>query len=104
MAGLAADDASERHHPVIRVPLPLGRIDRDRDRRRDFQRSRYAHAIEGSARLLEGAGCTLQQHVGNVVVETRLDHQQARIGQPSFGVGGTGTRFGHGGLPSTHRH
>ena len=38
--GLAADDAAERHRRVIGPPRPLGRIECDGDRGRDFERAR----------------------------------------------------------------
>ena len=50
MQRLAADDAAEPDRAVERLAGALGGIERDRDRRRHFQRTRHADALVGARR------------------------------------------------------
>ena len=53
MEGLAPDHAAERDHAVIGLLRLLGGIDRDRDRRRDFERARHGDDVIARAGLVE---------------------------------------------------
>ena len=87
MEGLALDHAAERDHAVIGLLLLLGGIDRDGDGRHDFQRARHRDDVPGGLGLVEHLGGAGQQRVGDVVVEPRLDHEDARArGLRLFGL------------------
>ena len=91
MVGLAADDAAERDEAVIICAVFLGRIEGERDRRRNFQRARHGHHVIARAGLVERRFGAVQQGVGEAVIEARLDDQQVWV----FGIGhlGLGTRL-----------
>ena len=102
MAGLAADHAAERDHAVISLALLLGRRERDGDGGGNFQRTRHADAVECGTGRVKRARRALQQHVGNVVIESRLDHEDARIVQGELILGGNDTRLGHDAVSVAH--
>ena len=78
MEGLALDHAAERDRAVIGLLLLLGRVDRDGDGRHDLERARHGDDVPGGLGLVERLGGAGQQRVGDVVVEPRLDHEDAR--------------------------
>ena len=45
MDGVAAHHAAERDHRVIRLAMAFGRIERDRDGSRNFQRARHGDDV-----------------------------------------------------------
>ena len=78
MDGLAADDAAERDHAVVRRRLAVRGIDRHGDGGGNFQRARHGDAVELGAGFLQRVHGAGQQRVGDVVVKARLDDQDAR--------------------------
>ena len=78
MAGLAADDAAECDHAVIRLFARGRAVMRDHDGGRDLQRTGHRDHIEDDSGILQHAFRAAQQHVGDVVVEARLDDENAR--------------------------
>ena len=78
MEGLALDHAAERDHAVVGPLLHFRRVDRNRRRRRDFERSRHGDDVPACPGLVERLGGAGQQGIGDVVVEPRLDHEDAR--------------------------
>src|SRR5262249_58152217 len=100
MQRLAANDAAERDRTLVRATGALGGIERNRDGGRHFERARNADALEGRARFLQRACSACEQGVGDVLVEARLDDEDARaleIARVAIGrVGGGGAaRLGH---------
>ena len=77
MDGVAADDAAERNRPLIGLPALLGGIERNRDRRRDFERAGHAQTVEHRAGLLQRARRAREQRIGDVVIKARLHDQHA---------------------------
>jgi hypothetical protein len=78
MAGVAANDATERDRRIIRSSA-LGRgIERDHDRRGDFERTRHRQHVATDPCLFEGGKRASQQRIGNMGIEARLDDEAAR--------------------------
>ena len=86
MPGLAANDAAEGHDGVIGPAGLLGRIERDGDGGRDFERAVEGQHVHDGLRLLDGAFRPAQKLVGDVVVEAGLDDQDAGAGNRRTGA------------------
>ena len=67
--------ARSRRHRVCRS---FGGIDRNRDRRRNFQRAGHGDDVVADAGGLQFGDRAFQQRILDVVVEPRLDDQRAR--------------------------
>ena len=78
MDGLAADHAAERDDAVIGLRRFSRGVDRDGDGRRDFERARHGDAVDLAPASSSTFWRPAQQRVGDVVVEARLDHEDAR--------------------------
>ena len=78
MDGVAAHHAAERDRRVIGLAVLLGGIERDRDRRRNFQRAGHRDDVMRHAGGLQLGDRAFQQRILDVVIEARLDDQRAR--------------------------
>ena len=76
MIGLAADDGAQRDKAVIVGAAFLGAVEREGNHRRDFQRARHGDDVIGRARLVERGLGAVEQRVGEIVVEARLDDKK----------------------------
>jgi hypothetical protein len=76
--GLAADDDAERDIAVVaRCGRELAGLVGERDGGGDFQRARDGDDVEGRAARLQRVLGALKQSVGQVVIEARLDDEDA---------------------------
>ena len=80
MPGLAADDAAERDHRVVGLPSVRGRVERDGDGRREFRARRRPSRHRPSPARRRRPRARREKLVGDVVVEARLDDEDARAG------------------------
>ena len=80
MDGVAPDHAAQRDHGVIGFAVLLGGIERDRNRRRNFQRAGNGDDVVADAGGLQLGDRAFQQRILDVVIEARLDDQRARAG------------------------
>ena len=80
MAGLAADDAAERHRRIVGRAGRRGRIEGDGDRRRDFEGARHGQDVDARLGRPQRLARAAQELVGDVVVEARLDDEDADAG------------------------
>ena len=78
MDGVAAHHAAERDRRIIRLAVLFGSIERDRDRRRNFQRAGHRDDVVRHAGRLQFGDRAFQQRILNIVIEPRLDDQRAR--------------------------
>ena len=76
MIGLAADDGAERDEAVIVGAALLGAVERKGNHRRNLQRAGHRDHVIGGARRVERGLGAVEQRVGEIVVEPRLDDQQ----------------------------
>ena len=95
MDGVAADHAAERDHGVIGFPAALGRIQRNRNRRGNFQRAGHGDHFMRHARGLKLRHRALQQRVLDIVIEPRLDDQRARAADIALVLQCCAPRVGH---------
>ncbi len=84
MDGLAADHAAKRDDAVIRAAFAPRRVGRYRDRGRNLKRTRHADALDGRVRLVQCAHRAGQKRIGDLVIKTRLDDQDARAFAVAF--------------------
>ena len=80
MDGLAPDDAAERDRGIIGFSTLLAGLDRNRDRRRNFQRAGHRDHVVIDASRLQLGDRAFQQRVLDVVIEARLHDQRASAG------------------------
>ena len=99
MEGLALDHAAERDHAVIGLFLLFGRVDRDGDGRHDLERARHGDDVPGGLSLVEHLGGAREQRVGDVVIEPRLDHEDAGARGLQRFLRSAGFRFGAAMIP-----
>src|ERR1700677_1141500 len=78
MDGVAADDTTERDHPVIVPARALCRVERNGDRSRNFEGARHADAVDFGPRFLKHLHCAGKERTGDVVIIARLDDEDAR--------------------------
>ena len=78
MDGVAPHHAAERNCRIIRLAFVFGSIERDRDRRRNFQRTGHRDDVVRHAGRLELGNRAFHQRVLHIVIESRLDDQGAR--------------------------
>ena len=88
MIGLAADDAAERDEAVIVGAALFRRIERERHHGRDLQRPRHGDDVVARAGGVERSLRAVEQSVGKIVVEARLDDEKLQ----GFGGGHAGLR------------
>ena len=98
MHRIAANDAAKRNDPVIGTLLAFRRIERDRDRGRNLQRARHADAVESDPLRLQHAARAREQRIGDIVVESRLDDENARAGDIAVFCPFGSARLGHSSL------
>ena len=77
MDGIAPDDASERDRRIVGFAAALRGIERNRDRRRNFQRAGHGDDVVTDTGSLQLGDGTFQQRILDVVIEARLDDQRA---------------------------
>jgi hypothetical protein len=80
MNSVAANDAAERDRQVIGLAVLCGRIERDRDGRRDFQRAGHGQDIIAHAGRLQLGGGAFEHCILDVVVEAGLHDQRPGAG------------------------
>jgi len=95
MDRIAANDAAERNDPVVGTLLAFRRFECHRDRGGNLQRARHADAVEGDAFRLEHAASAREQRIGDIVVEPRLDDENARSGDIALFAPVGSARLGH---------
>ena len=64
----------------------LGGIERDRNRRWDFERAGNRHGVVANTRALQLGERAFQQRILDVVIKARLDDQRARPGKRRSGL------------------
>jgi hypothetical protein len=96
MNGVAANDAAERHRAVIGLAPPFGGLDRDGDRCGNFQRARHRDAVPLHSRFIKRSLRAGQERIGDVIIETRFDHEDTRIREVALLFARGAPRFGHG--------
>ena len=85
----------ERNDPVVGTLLAFRRFECHRDRGGNLQRARHADAVEGDAFRLEHAASAREQRIGDIVVEPRLDDENARSGDIALFAPVGSARLGH---------
>ena len=88
MIGLAADHRAERDEAVIVGAALFGAVEREGDRGRDLQRAGHGDHVVGGAGLVERSLGAVEQRVGEVVVEARLDDEDFWFGHVCLRVAG----------------
>ncbi len=95
MEGFAPDHAAERNRAVVRPAGLGGGVERDRDRRRNFERARDPHGVMRGASPFESARGAGEEVRADLFVIARLDDEEARpldAGRRDDGA----LRLGHG--------
>ena len=85
MDGVAADHAAERDRSVIRLLALLRRLHGNGNSRGNFQRG-----------VLQRAGRSGQERIGDILVEARLDDEDAHIRKVVGVIARASPRLGHG--------
>jgi hypothetical protein len=80
MDGVAADHATERDGGVIGFSARVGGVERDHNRRRNFQRAGHGDDVMRDAGSLQFGERAFQQRVLDIIVEPCFDNQRARAG------------------------
>lgn len=95
MDGVAADHAAERDHRVIGLAVCGSRVDRDGDRRRDFQRAGNRDDVMRQPGRLQLGHRAVQKRILEIVIEPRLDNQRACAGNVGLVLQGCASRVCH---------
>src|ERR1700677_4854741 len=82
MIGLAANDAAERHEPVIALARALAGFGGKHDGRRNFKRTGHGNLLELRGRGFECAGDAVEKATDNMIVEPCFHDQDIAAHEP----------------------